>query len=139
MVSKIDHHFWRNDGEQNVSEEDILILWDGSKAGTIYKGFKGSLGSTLKAYTINSKNNSEFIYQFLKHKEKVIYINYRTPNIPHVVKDFSDVFPIIIPCYEEQEKIGQLFKKLDETIEGHEQKLATYHELKKALLQRMFV
>ncbi|HFJ8130851.1 TPA: restriction endonuclease subunit S, partial [Enterococcus faecium] len=44
-----------------------------------------------------------------------------------------------VPNIEEQEKIGQLFKKLDEAIAGHEQKLATYQELKKALLQRMFV
>lgn len=46
---------------------------------------------------------------------------------------------IKIPIIEEQEKIGQFFKQLDETIAGHELKLATYQDLKKALLQRMFV
>ena len=48
-------------------------------------------------------------------------------------------FDIQIPNIYEQEKIGQFFKQLDEIIEGHEQKLATYQDLKKALLQRMFV
>ncbi|UJF15865.1 restriction endonuclease subunit S [Jeotgalibaca sp. MA1X17-3] len=46
---------------------------------------------------------------------------------------------IYLPSLNEQEKIGQFFKQLDETIDGHQQKLATYQELKRALLQRMFV
>ena len=40
---------------------------------------------------------------------------------------------------KEQEKIGNFFKQLDETIELHEKKLKTYQELKKAMLQKMFV
>lgn len=128
-----------SDGEKNVVKEDILILWDGSKAGTLYKGFEGTLGSTLKAYSTGLRNNSEFVYQYLLSNQQVIYTNYRTPNIPHVVKDFAEVFPIIIPVFEEQEKIGHIFKKLDETIELHQKKLETYQELKKAMLQKMFV
>ncbi|WP_034551042.1 restriction endonuclease subunit S [Carnobacterium funditum] len=44
--------------------------------------------------------------------------------------------PIMI---EEQTKIGNFFKQLDETIALHENKLETYQELKKAMLQKMFV
>lgn len=128
-----------SNGDKNVYKEDILILWDGSKAGTLYKGFEGTLGSTLKAYSINQDNNSEFTYQYLLNKQSIIYNNYRTPNIPHVVKDFSEIFPIIIPSLKEQEKIGNFFKQLDETIALHENKLETYQELKKAMLQKMFV
>ena len=43
------------------------------------------------------------------------------------------------PLFKEQEKIGNYFKKLDEIIALHEQKLETYQELKKAMLQKMFV
>lgn len=128
-----------SDGEKNVSKEDIIILWDGSKAGTIYKGFEGTLGSTLKAYSIGKENNSELIYQYLLKNQQVIYTNYRTPNIPHVVKDFAEVFSIMTPTLEEQEKIGNFFKKLDENIVLYEQKLETYQKLKKAMLQKMFV
>lgn len=39
----------------------------------------------------------------------------------------------------EQAKIGNFLKQLDETIVLHEQKLETYQELKKAMLQKMFV
>lgn len=44
-----------------------------------------------------------------------------------------------IPSIEEQRKIGSLFRKMDETITLHKQKIEQYKELKKALLQRMFV
>jgi len=46
---------------------------------------------------------------------------------------------IPIPQLEEQQKIGDFFKQLDETIELHQTSLETYQELKKTLLQKMFV
>ena len=44
-----------------------------------------------------------------------------------------------IPKLEEQIQIGNFFQKLDQQIEQQAQKLATYQQLKKAMLQRMFV
>lgn len=102
------------DGIQDVSQDDILILWDGSKAGTVYSGFEGTLGSTLKEY--RTSVNSQFVYQFLRLHQKNIYSNYRTPNIPHVQKDFLNVFKIDIPRFEEQRKIGDFLSSLDNLI-----------------------
>lgn len=53
-------------------------------------------------------------------------------------KDFLN-FNLMIPTVEEQEKIGSFFKTLDEKIEKEEQKLEAYKDMKKALMQRMFV
>src|SRR5699024_1048246 len=92
------------DGISNVMKDDILILWDGSKAGTVYIGFEGALGSTLKAYRTNS--DSQFVFQYLKRYQEHIYNNYRTPNIPHVQKDFLEVFTIKVPTMKEKTKIG---------------------------------
>ncbi|MEK4950807.1 restriction endonuclease subunit S [Bacillus sp. FSL W8-1127] len=47
--------------------------------------------------------------------------------------------PIPLPSTEEQQKIGIFFKQLDDTIALHQKKLENYKQLKKALLQRMFV
>ncbi|KZX38232.1 restriction endonuclease subunit S [Wohlfahrtiimonas chitiniclastica] len=44
-----------------------------------------------------------------------------------------------IPKLEEQQKIGAFFQKLDQRIEQHEKKLQSYQNLKKAMLQRLFV
>lgn len=46
---------------------------------------------------------------------------------------------INIPNIDEQEKIGNFFKQLDETINLQQKKLESYQELKKAMLQKMFV
>ena len=124
-------------GLKDVTLDDILILWDGSKAGTVYHGFEGALGSTLKAYRTSA--NSKFVYQYLKRHQDNIYNNYRTPNIPHVQKDFLNVFTISVPVSDEQEKIGSFFKELDDTIALHQRKLDLLKEQKKGFLQKMFV
>lgn len=46
---------------------------------------------------------------------------------------------IKLPELKEQEKIGNFFNQLDETIDLHQKKLETYQEFKKAMLQKMFV
>lgn len=43
------------------------------------------------------------------------------------------------PCIEEQQKVGELFQSLDRTITLHEEKQKQLEQLKKALLQKMFV
>ena len=121
-------------GLKDVTLDDILILWDGSKAGTVYHGFEGALGSTLKAYRTSA--NSKFVYQYLKRHQDNIYNNYRTPNIPHVQKDFLNVFTISVPVSDEQEKIGSFFKQLDDTIALHQRKLDLLKEQKKGFYKR---
>ena len=52
-----------------------------------------------------------------------------------IVKNLS----LMLPCQNEQKKIGELFKKLDSTITLHQRELDTLKKLKKGLLQNMFV
>jgi type I restriction enzyme S subunit len=47
--------------------------------------------------------------------------------------------PIKIPSFEEQEKIGNFFKELDDAIALHQRKLDLLKEQKKGFLQKMFV
>ncbi|EQA5380256.1 restriction endonuclease subunit S [Enterococcus hirae] len=46
---------------------------------------------------------------------------------------------IATPSIKEQEKIGSFFKQLDDTIALHQRKLDSLKEMKKTLLQKMFV
>ncbi|ASN06335.1 restriction endonuclease subunit S [Virgibacillus necropolis] len=46
---------------------------------------------------------------------------------------------LLVPSLEEQHKIGTFFKQLDDTIAHHQKNHENYQQLKKALLQRMFV
>ncbi|WP_243155656.1 restriction endonuclease subunit S [Enterococcus faecalis] len=54
----------------------------------------------------------------------------------HVETFFN--MPLPTPSYKEQQKIGTLFKQLDDTITLHQRKLDQLKELKKAYLQVMF-
>ncbi|WP_080292528.1 restriction endonuclease subunit S [Enterococcus faecalis] len=123
----------------DVSERDIIILWDGSKAGKVYYGFKGVLGSTLKAYQLKEFANSQFIYQQLLDNQNNIYNNYRTPNIPHVVKNFSSIFPIWMTSFEEQSQMADILSNLDNRIILQQNLTDTMISLKKSYLQNMFI
>ncbi|MBN8234920.1 restriction endonuclease subunit S [Halobacillus kuroshimensis] len=46
---------------------------------------------------------------------------------------------ITVPEYKEQQKIGEFFKKLDDSIATHEKELELLKETKKGFLQKMFV
>ena len=43
------------------------------------------------------------------------------------------------PSKEEQTKIGNFFKQLDDTIALHQKELAKYQQIKAACLEKMFV
>ncbi len=122
---------------KDVTLNDVLILWDGSLAGTVYHGFEGALGSTLKAY--KPKESGQFLYQFLKKNQQNIFDNYRTPNIPHVIKTFTEEFRITIPHIKEQTRIGNFFKLLDQKIALEQRKLEKLNNIKQAYLNEMFV
>ena len=125
--------------EPNVKIDDILILWDGSKAGKIYSGFEGVLGSTLKSYTLIDEVNSNYIYHYFKFNEEKISHSYTTPNIPHVIKNFTSIFKILLPDYKDQVKIGTLLERFDKILLEEKSKIERYQIIKSVLLFNMFV
>ena len=125
------------DSDADIEEDDILILWDGSQAGTVYHGFFGALGSTLKAY--RPKESGKFVYYQLVAHQEMIFQRYRTPNIPHVIKTFTEEFSVFTTSLSEQERIGNFFKHLDTLIALHQSKCDSLKELKKTLLRQLFV
>ncbi|MDQ0222299.1 restriction endonuclease subunit S [Streptococcus moroccensis] len=127
-----------SNAEHDTEANDVLIMWDGSNAGKVFTGFEGALGSTLKGYKIKDENNSSFIfYHLLKHQQK-IYEQYRTPNIPHVIKNFTEAFKISSPALPEQSAIGSLFQTLDELLSAYKDNLANYQAFKATMLSKMF-
>lgn len=58
------------------------------------------------------------------------------PDLNH--NDFYKI-KVYIPSTEEQKKIGNFFKQLDDTIALHQQKVNYYKQLKKVVLHHMFI
>ena len=121
----------------DTDENDIIILWDGSQAGKLYKGVVGALGSTLKAYKI-PEHTLFYYYQMLGSQEK-IYNQYRTPNIPHVVKSFTSEFMIWDTSNDEKTLIIDIYSNLFNYIAIHQRKLEQLKNLKQTLLNKMFI
>jgi type I restriction enzyme S subunit len=105
-------------------------------AGTVYHGFEGALGSTLKAY--KPSENGDFLYYYFKKNQRIIYKKYRTPNIPHVIKDFKEIFYVYKASRFEQQKIGNFFEVFDLVIQLEQKRLDLLKRLKKGFLQKMF-
>jgi type I restriction enzyme S subunit len=71
----------------NVSDEnDILVVWDGSRSGLAFLGKYGVIGSTLMSLTPVEFNN-EFVYYFIKSQFDFLNGNTTGTSIPHVDSD----------------------------------------------------
>ena len=76
---------------------------------------------------------SNVINEFMKH-------NFVGSAQPHITKkEFSSVLLPIPRQLEEQKIIGDFFDKLEKIITLHQRKLDKLQDMKKGLLQKMFV
>ena len=74
----------------------------------------------------------DFIGQMIRWRQGVVYGQWKIPEA-----DFLNI-DIYIPSKDEQEKIGQILDKVDNTITLQQRKLNSLQKLKKGLLQKMF-
>ena len=83
------------------------------------------------------KIDNNFICMSLERKD---YSNYNTGMaMPKLNQDTCRRIPVDCPSYEEQKKIGDYFRSLDNLITLHQRKLDEMKEFKKGCLQKMFV
>ena len=75
----------------------------------------------------------EFINKMIKYRQGVVYGQWRIHE-----DDFLNLY-VKVPDEEEQNTVGILFRNLDNLITLHQRKLDNLKELKKGLLQQMFV
>lgn len=101
-----------------------------------------AINQDIKALIYDQKKiDTEFLVAEISSKESYILSNIvkagttvQSVNIPDLEK-----MNLSLPCFKEQIKIGQFFKKLDKTIELHEKEVEALKQTKKAFLQKMFV
>lgn len=100
---------------------------------TVHGGFMLT-ARTEMPYFINSWMNT------IEYKLMLQLVQGGNGAIGNLSKPVLEKCKIHIPTSkEEQQKIGMFFQKLDQQIEQHEKKLQSYQNLKKAMLQRLFV
>lgn len=135
-----------NLGYKIIKKGNVVLSPQNLWMGNINYNKEFEIGLVSPSYKTFSVENAEecFLVYYLKLPKMIYSYGQASVQGASVVRrnldiDLFNQIVVLMPNREEQEKIGNFFKQLDETIEGHEQKLATYQELKKALLQRMFV
>ena len=112
------------DGEKcNLCEEgDLLMVWDGARAGFTGKAKKGAIGSTLMKINAVEGVEKNYIYYFLVSLYKKLNTNPRGVGIPHVEPTLLWNSGLVIPPLPEQQaivqKIEELFSELDKSIEN---------------------
>lgn len=131
---------------------DIIITTVGSKAELkesavgrpiiVKKENEGLLNQNLvKIHPINGYN-SDFIYGNLLKENYTNYIasiergNANQANI--AISELWD-YTIYLASNEEQEKIGDFFKLLNNNIDLHQEQLNKLQKIKKSMLQKMFI
>ena len=129
-----------------LENEDILIQMDGALIGKSYAKIKESQLPALlvqrvtRARATPEVSNSDFMYQTIQRVFlKYIILNKTDSAVPHLsLKDIRE-FPIRVPNLEEQKKIGEYLSNLDNLITLHQRKLELLRNIKKSMLDKMFV
>ncbi len=123
------------------TEDDFLMVWDGSRSGLVGKAVAGAIGSTLVKINLPMIEN-HFAYYFLKSKYLEINTNAKGTGTPHVNPDllWNYSFPIV-PTLEQKAivaKIEQLFSELDNAVANLKTAQAKLKIYRQAVLKKAF-
>lgn len=117
------------------NRDDVLILWDGARAGLIGTNHTGALSSTVVNVAPISLISTRFWYWYLKGFEKYLYECVNGTTIPHMNKSFIEDICFIDWSLSEQSRIADYLddkcEKIDRYIEKQQQvieKLKTYKQ-----------
>lgn len=97
-----------------VSEEDLIIAWDGANAGTIGFGLNGFIGSTLARLRIHHKNfDPNYLGWFLKSNFSYLRNSCTGATIPHISKISLESLRVPEHDLQTQKQIAQVLENAD--------------------------
>ena len=100
--------------------------------------FKACIGRGVCAIRAK-KINSNYLLHYMTFKESEWKKIEQGSTFTAVNSDDVKMLKVLVPCLTEQQKIADCLSSLDKVIEKQKATLATWEELKKGLLQQMFV
>lgn len=120
--------------KDGIYNKGDVIIYDDFTMDMKYVWFAFKVkSSAMKMLTAINDNNLYFMYSLL--------VSHNLHQEVHSRSYISQVEPMLvqIPCLEEQQKIADFLSAYDEAINYAKQELDKWKELKKGLLQQMFV
>ncbi|PPQ48923.1 restriction endonuclease subunit S [Paenibacillus peoriae] len=103
-------------------------------------GYESTLDSP--AFDFRDGINSRFFLEYISLKRFYKYQGNIANGSRKAKRIHAETFfemPIPVPSYDEQQTIGLFFEQLDTTINLHQRELNSHKNLKKSLLQQMFI
>ena len=137
----------RYDQDPNIQIQNgsILITKDGTLGKVAYiKGLDKPATLNAGVFNVKIRDKSvdgKYLFQYLKAPYLMDYVGKKATGgtIKHLNQNILVDFPIIMPSKNEQEVLGEFFDHLDTIITLHQRKLDKLKNIKKALLEKMFV
>ena len=125
------------DEEYDYEGDFILTARVGANAGSLYR-HAGKVKISDNTVFIQASQNIEFLYQLLIQFD-IKKLSFGTGQ-PLVKASELKSLELMMPTdMKEQMQIGAYFSELDNLIALHQRKVDEYKELKKGLLQQMFI
>ncbi|PFW89214.1 restriction endonuclease subunit S [Bacillus toyonensis] len=142
-VKYIDQSDFSKLNRSKLFKNDILFTYVGTvgELAVVPENDKYYLAPNVARIRLNDNVNPQFVSQMMGNKmfyDKVIFPLVATSSQPALSMENIRKFTLKLPSIEEQTKIGEFFKQLDDTINLHQRELDALKETKKALLQKMF-
>lgn len=131
--------YFIKDAGISVNEEDIIILWDGSNSGEIFKGKKGLLASTMCKLVFRENINKNFIYHILKLEEEKLKDAKSGTDDRHVDKEYFLTISIPFPHPSEQFRIATVLSWFDDLIENKKRQNEILEKVAMALFKNWFI
>ena len=100
---------------------------------TVHGGFM-LIASAKTPYFVNTLMSTEWYDRFIK-----VHVSGGNGAIGNLNKNNLENYSVMVPSIEEQIKIGDFFRQLDEVIELKEKEVEALKETKKGFLQKMFI
>jgi type I restriction enzyme S subunit len=127
-----------------LKKGDVLFARTGASVGKTYiydeKDGKVYYAGFLIRARIKGKYDPEFVFQntLTKNYNNFIRITSQRSGQPGVNAQEYASYSMMVPCQKEQEKIGNFFKQLDDSITFYQQELTTLKQTKQGFLRKMF-
>ncbi|PIO83368.1 hypothetical protein BSQ39_07265 [Loigolactobacillus backii] len=118
---------------------DLLYTWSATFGPHIWAGNKVIYHYHIWKIELNNKIEKQFALELLEADKTKILNNTNGSTMIHITKNEMESKKIYIPNNNEQEKIGNFFRIIDDLVIVNQKKLKLLRKQKKALLQKIFI
>ena len=133
-------YIYNTTGKGHVESNDIFFVRYGA-VGTVGYGYTGTIANNLFKLSTNKKYCNDFMYQQFANGEfnkKLIEMSAST-SMPAINFSALNSLTFYETNLDEQNRIGKLFKSIDNLITLHQRKHDKLNKIKQSLLNDMFV